>query len=310
MESDSSSFYGKLNLTDVSGLGFGNPSPITEPPLKPENNPFYVPGVFDLNFDPDVGDGVILTPGLLSNYPFGLRALAGRDYIVGSSDGEQLNGNAGSDLLVTQGGNDIVLGGQDRDYLDGGDGDDQLNGNKGDDFVYGEAGNDIVNGGQGNDNLVGGAGQDTVTGDLGVDKLWGGADADTFTLRLEDSAPPQTVGTPQPLPVPSVEELDTLPTDIILDYNAAEGDRIALPQGFSVSDILLVERFLIVGDARDFDRRGPYPPLGIRTADFQLLSMQATVIQEASTGKILGLVKETAPSALQFIESDDCGCGG
>jgi Ca2+-binding RTX toxin-like protein len=303
------SFYGKLDLSNiVSALGFANPLPIAAPPLKPENNPFYIPGVFDLNFDPAIGDSVILTTGLLRNYSLGLRALAGDDYIVGSSDSELMNGNAGSDLLVTQGGSDIVLGGQDTDYIDGGDGNDRLNGNKGDDFVYGEGGNDRVNGGQGNDNLVGGAGQDILTGDLGIDKLWGGTEADTFNLRKDDAAPPQTIGTPQPQPFTGA--VDTVPADIILDYNAAEGDVIGLPQGLSASDVLLVERFLIVGDARDFDRRGPYPPGGIRTADFQVVSIQATVIQEASTGNILGLVRDTAPSALRFVLSEDCGCGG
>jgi hypothetical protein len=40
------------------------------------------------------------------------------------------------------------------------------------------------------------------------------------------------------------------------------------------------------------------------------VSMQATVILEASTGNILGLVRDTAPSALRFVLSEDCGCGG
>lgn len=307
MESDTNSFYGKLDLSE-SALFFGTPSPITALPLTPEANPFYVPGVFDLNFDPEIGDRVILAPGLLSNYPLGLRALAGNDYILGSIDPEVMNGNAGSDLLVTQGGNDIVLGGQDTDYIDGGDGNDRLNGNKGDDYLYGEGESDIINGGQGNDNLVGGVGQDVLTGDLGIDRLWGGADADIFNLRLDDAAPPQTLGTAQPLPVTSIEELDTIPADLILDYNAAEGDAIALPPGLSTSDIVLIERFLIVGDARDFDRRGPYPPFHARTADFQILSMQVTVIQEASTGNILGLVKDTTPADLQLLGGGDCGC--
>jgi serralysin len=309
MQETSTLSYGKLDLSDIGAFGFTNPVPITAPPLKPENNPFFFPGVFDLNFDPAIVDSVILTPGLLRNYPFGLRGLAGNDYVVGSIDSEQINGNGGSDLLVTQGGSDIVLGGQDTDYIDGGDGNDRLNGNKGNDYVYGEGGNDRVNGGQGNDNLVGGAGQDSLTGDLGIDKLWGGADADTFNLRKDDAAPPQTIGTPQPRPQPFLGEVDTIPADIILDYNAAEGDVIGLPQGLEARDLLLVERFLVVGDARDFDRRGPYPPFSARTADFQVLSMQATVIVEASTGNILGLVKDTAPSALRFVLNSDCGCG-
>jgi serralysin len=296
-------FYGKLVMYPEGIFGLTSPVPLTAPPLKPENNPFYVPGVFDLNFDPETGDSEILTPGLLSNYPFGLRALAGKDYIIGSIDSEPIYGNAGSDLLVTQGGNDSVFGGQDTDYIDGGDGNDLLNGDKGYDYLYGEDGNDILNGGQDRDFLIGGAGQDVLTGDLGVDHLWGGADADTFHLRQDDAAPPQTIGTPQPRSLLSVhDDLDLVPADIILDYNAAEGDVIGLSPGLQVSDLLLVERFLIVGEARDFDRRGPYSPLAIRTLEFAVVSIQATVIQEASTGNILGLVRDTAPSALQFVE--------
>jgi RTX calcium-binding nonapeptide repeat (4 copies) len=277
---------------------------LSAPPIAPRNNPFDVPRVFDLNADPTASDCVRLSSGLLRNYPFGLRALAGRDYIVGSSDGELIYGNLGSDLLVTQGGNDSVLGGQDTDYIDGGDGDDRLNGNKGYDYLYGEGGNDTINGGEYWDFLIGGAGQDVLTGDLGVDRLWGGADADTFHLYRRDAAPPQTVGTAQPRSLLSLNgNLDTVPADIILDYSAAEGDVIILPPGLRTSDVLLIERFLVVGEARDFDPRGPWSPLTSRTQEFAVVPIQATVIQEASSGKILGLVRDTAPIALQLVES-------
>ena len=67
------------------------------------------------------------------------------------------------------------------------------------------------------------------------------------------------------------------------------------------NDIILSERFLTIGDARDYDSSGPYPPGQPRTADFRLLNTKATVIREASTGNILGLVKDVSPDQLQFI---------
>jgi len=67
------------------------------------------------------------------------------------------------------------------------------------------------------------------------------------------------------------------------------------------NDIVLSERFLTIGDARDYDSSGPFPPGIPRTADFRILNTKATVIREASTGNILGLVKDVSPAQLQFI---------
>jgi serralysin len=74
-------------------------TPIFAPPIAPENNPFADANFFDLNFDASQPDDVELTAGLLNAYPGGLRALDGNDTVVGSSDGETVNGNGGVDIL-------------------------------------------------------------------------------------------------------------------------------------------------------------------------------------------------------------------
>ncbi|MBD0395111.1 MAG: calcium-binding protein, partial [Microcoleus sp. C1-bin4] len=57
-----------------------------------------------------------------------------------------------------------------------------------------------------------------------------------------------------------------------------------------------------IGDARDYDSSGPFPPgPDPRTLELRLLNTKATVIREASTGNILGLVKDVSPDQLQFI---------
>jgi hypothetical protein len=55
---------------------------------------------------------VLLTPGLLTNYPGGLRGLDGSDYIVGSEDSELIYGNGDCDYIVSGKGNDAVHGGK------------------------------------------------------------------------------------------------------------------------------------------------------------------------------------------------------
>ena len=73
-------------------------------------------------------------------------------------------------------------------------------GNTGDNRLYGNSGANILSGGAGNDQLDGGDGADTLTG---------GAGADTFTFA---------------------SLLDGQNLDTITDFNASEGDKIALKQ--------------------------------------------------------------------------------
>jgi serralysin len=96
-----------------------------------------------------------------------------------------------------------------------------------------------------------------------------------------------------------------VPADFILDYNPAQGDVIGLAGGLTVNDLVLTKKFATIGDARDCDSSGPYPPGTPATADFKVVNISATVIREASTGNILGLVKDVSPNQLQFTSVSD-----
>ncbi len=139
-------------------------------------------GFFNLSGDSEF---FRVSPGLLADAPQGLRALAGDDWVEGSSDGDMMNGNQGQDLIGGNGGNDIIWGGKDSDEIYGDSGNDTLNGNLGDDFVAGGSGDDIVRGGKDNDIVLGGSGNDQVFGDIGSDRLDGyattGVEYDTLT---------------------------------------------------------------------------------------------------------------------------------
>jgi serralysin len=127
------------------------------------------------------------------------------DLIIGSTDNNSLFGNAGEDLLFGEGGDDSINGGQGDDNVNGGDS------------------NDTLRGGKGNDWLNGGNGDDYLIGDFGVDTLIGGNGGDTFGLRTETVHP----------------AADPRLADAIVDFNSAEGDRIALMGEVSLAGIVL-----------------------------------------------------------------------
>jgi Ca2+-binding RTX toxin-like protein len=155
------------------------------------------------------------------NWPGGLRGLEGDDRIIGSSGSDVANGNQGNDTIFGGEGDDFLRGGKDNDLLDGGIGNDVLNGNLGDDTIRGGTGDDLIRGGQGNDVLYGDEGRDILIGDMGSDFLYGGADADDFILRAD------------------VAGTDAATADRILDFNAAQGDRIKLVNVDDISNIIL-----------------------------------------------------------------------
>jgi hypothetical protein len=190
------------------------------PAIDPNSNPFANPNFFDLNFNPSLPDDVQLTPGLLAGYAGGLRALDGNDTVIGSSDSELVNGNAGKDVLFGGEGADFLQGGQDEDRVYGDSGGDTLNGNRGKDLVDGGAGNDFLRGGRDDDLLIGAQGNDTLIGDLGKDVLTGGSDSDIFVLRADAAAAKSNE------------------TDIIIDFDKVN-DRIGLTGGLSEANITL-----------------------------------------------------------------------
>jgi len=291
----------ETTLGEIRALAENSAPIIADPPniklvTGPLPNPGSDPNFFDLTPNDDT---VQLANGILGNTPGGLRALAGNDFVRGSGAAERMNGNSGLDTLIGGCGNDSIRGGQDFDILYGECGSDILSGDLGNDYAYGGTENDFIRGGKGNDALVGESGNDTLIGDVGIDRLWGSEGADVFVLRREVGATSGEIGSTQP--PTSNFNVEQVPADFILDYNPGEGDVIGLASGLTRNDIVLSERFLTIGDARDYDSSGPVPPGTPQTREFRVLNTKATVIREASTGNILGLVKDVSPDQLQFI---------
>lgn len=94
---------------------------------------------------------------------------------------ENVTGGSGDDILVGDGGANVINGGDGNDVISGGGGADTLNGGNGDDEIDGGAGNDTINGGNGNDILTGNGGNDTINGDAGDDELYGNNGNDILT---------------------------------------------------------------------------------------------------------------------------------
>ncbi len=119
------------------------------------------------------------------------------DEILGDAVANRLDGNDGNDFISGRDGDDTLEGGDGNDRILGGDGDDSifgnteaepdnsdsdnvLNGEAGDDFIRGASGNDTIDGGTGNDTAIGGDGRDSIDGGEGDDVLSGGFGTDTI----------------------------------------------------------------------------------------------------------------------------------
>lgn len=143
-----------------------------------------------------------------------LRGEEGDDSLVGGSGFDDIHGNQGHDTAFGGQWNDWVVGGQGNDLLTGGSHADVVYGNLGNDTLFGdgtrtfgekeEAGVDWVRGGQGDDSISAGGGADLIWGDRGNDTISGGAGADAFHFFAGAGL------------------------DRVLDFNAAEGDRVIL----------------------------------------------------------------------------------
>lgn len=102
------------------------------------------------------------------------------DILFGASCSEQLNGQAGMDVIFAGGGDDTLTGGLHSDFLWGEEGDDSILGQHGNDIAFGGDGDDYLHGGGDEDMLFGGSGEDILIGGLGEDFMFGGAGNDTF----------------------------------------------------------------------------------------------------------------------------------
>ena len=109
--------------------------------------------------------------------------------IVGTSEGEVLNGTDGRDVILARGGddeiygndgNDLICAGRGADVVKAGAGRDIMRGAGGKDRMAGQGGNDKVRGQARGDRLRGGAGDDLLAGGPGKDRCRGGSGADTL----------------------------------------------------------------------------------------------------------------------------------
>ena len=103
----------------------------------------------------------------------------GDDSVVGNALSNDIDSNRGDDSVDGRGGDDLIEGGEDRDAVTGGDGNDEVFGDEEDDCCDGAA--DVVDGGAGNDNLFGQEGNDTLRGGDDNDALYGGVGSDDIS---------------------------------------------------------------------------------------------------------------------------------
>ncbi|MDT4806370.1 RTX calcium-binding nonapeptide repeat (4 copies) [compost metagenome] len=97
--------------------------------------------------------------------------------------------------------------------------------------LTGNAANNMLNGGGGNDSLFGGLGNDTLIGGLGKDSLKGDAGADIFSFRAQSEMGKGAL------------------RDVVLDFNASQGDRIDLATLDANSLTTANDAFRFIGSA-------------------------------------------------------------
>lgn len=109
-----------------------------------------------------------------------LKGNDGNDTIQGNDGDDMLVGGRGSDSILGMVGEDLLQGGRGRDTMLGGDGDDTIYGGSGNDRLLGQVGDDRIYGQGDHDTLAGAGGRDRLYGDLGNDRLNGGNARDTL----------------------------------------------------------------------------------------------------------------------------------
>jgi Ca2+-binding RTX toxin-like protein len=113
--------------------------------------------------------------------------LSGIERIVTETGNDRLLGDARDNYFWSSAGNDTQFGDAGADSLDGGDGADSLDGGIGNDYLYGGAGDNTLFGGDGTDRLYGqgstdsgATGDDYIDGGADNDIVWGGRGNDTL----------------------------------------------------------------------------------------------------------------------------------
>jgi Ca2+-binding RTX toxin-like protein len=128
--------------------------------------------------------------------------LTGIEDLYGSNHGDTLLGDDSDNTLWGEAGSDTMKGFGGDDGIWGHDHDDTLYGMDGDDVIHGDGGKDYINGGAGQDSLFGEGGADTF--------VWGSTAEAEFHKDRDGVV------------------YDGCSTDVIVDFNPAEGDLIDL----------------------------------------------------------------------------------
>ena len=137
----------------------------------------------------DGSDGVTvnLFDEIATSDDLGTDTLYSIENVIGSNDGDAIDGDHGNNVLSGIYGDDLIRGHNGADTVSGGDGNDTVWGDADNDEVNGDAGNDEVRGGLGADTLFGGIGDDYLRGEQGNDSIDGGDGTDTvFFLGEHD----------------------------------------------------------------------------------------------------------------------------
>jgi hypothetical protein len=97
--------------------------------------------------------------------------------------------------------------------------------------LVGGAGDDLLLGGAGADRLIGGAGNDTLSGGGGLDVLEGGAGDDRLELGAQVTAAGGEGADTFAVQAPAVLDHAETRLGVVLDFRAAEGDRLVDSKG-------------------------------------------------------------------------------
>ena len=156
-----------VDLSAVSSRDFTNAGSVGITILGAAGNDTLSGSDFADNIDGEAGDDLILGG-------------SADDVLAGGADNDTILSGSGADNVDGGSGNDFIAGNSGRDTLLGNDGSDTIFGGGGKDSIRGGDGADVIRGNRGPDSLFGEAGDDTITGGAGKDSISGGDDADSL----------------------------------------------------------------------------------------------------------------------------------
>jgi Ca2+-binding RTX toxin-like protein len=136
-----------------------------------------------------VGDGSDLVDLTSARFSYGavlIDAGAGSDIVWSSAGDDLLYGGAGNDRIFAGAGDDYVSGGSGSDDLNGASGNDVVQGDAANDKMFDLAGNNLLDGRGGSDDLYDGAGNALLAGGRGADRITLGGGHDIVAFNRGD----------------------------------------------------------------------------------------------------------------------------